>query len=79
MEFFLLGAVGLALVPCIVHSIHEIKQEKKEFNDGFCPKCGNAFKLLFVDSVDGKRIYGCHKCDNSVFVYHKSVDLWRKK
>ena len=83
MEICLAICLVIAIIGIIVAYsatvVKEIKEEKKEFNNGFCPKCGNAFKLLFVDSYDGKRIYGCDKCDNSVFVFHKSVDLWREK
>lgn len=45
------GLVGMFVVRNI---------EKKEWNNGVCPKCGNDFKLIDGDSQGGRM----YRCDN---------------
>ena len=51
--------------------------EKKEYNDGICPKCGGKFKLFDYDSQGG-RGYHCDKCGRFVWVSY-NVDKSRKE
>ena len=50
--------------------------EKKEYNNGICPKCGG--RLIYFDSdSQGGRGYNCDKCNNFVWVSY-NVDKPRK-
>lgn len=48
--------IGIICVPIVGYF-----QEKKEFNNGICPKCGGNLELFDVDSQGGKG-YNCNKC-----------------
>ena len=65
----LIGVVmTLILMPFYV-----IHCEKKDFNNGICPKCGNKLHLFDTDSQGG-RGYCCHKCPYFTWINWKCVD-----
>ena len=45
----------------IVGLFHSIFAEKKDYNNGICPRCGNKLYHFDTDSQGG-RGYCCHKC-----------------
>ena len=47
--------------------------EKKDFNNGFCPKCGNKLYHFDTDSQGG-RGYCCHKCPYFTWISWNCVD-----
>lgn len=50
--------------------------EKKAFNNGICPKCGNRMSLFDEDSQGG-RGYECNECDYGCWVSYNSIDKER--
>lgn len=65
------------LLVMVVGMIVTRNHEKKEYNDGICPKCGGKFKLFDYDSQGG-RGYHCDKCGIFVWVSY-NVDKSRKE
>lgn len=53
--------------------IFGIRCEKKDFNNGFCPKCGNKLYHFDTDSQGG-RGYCCHKCPYFTWISWNCVD-----
>ena len=47
--------------------------EKKEFNNGKCPKCGKQLKLFDMDSQGG-RGYCCYDCRYYAWISYDCVD-----
>ncbi len=47
--------------------------EKKDFNNGKCPKCGKQLKLFDVDSQGG-RGYCCYDCRYYAWISYNCVD-----
>lgn len=41
--------------------------DRKDYNDGFCPKCGHPWRCFDIDSQGG-RGYWCDKCGNVIWV-----------
>ena len=69
MIYFLLGVlVILFLLPLV--AIHD---EKKDFNNGICPRCGHKLHLFDTDSQGG-RGYCCHKCPYFTWISYNCVD-----
>ena len=67
MKFILNSFLIYILIQIIVGVILIRRYEKKEWNNGICPKCGEEWKLFDVDSQGG-RMYRCdnwHYCDVS--------------
>ena len=50
--------------------------EKKAFNNGICPKCGNHMRMFDEDSQGG-RGYECNECDYGCWVSYDSIDKRR--
>lgn len=50
-----------------------IYNEKKEFNNGKCPKCGKPLKLFDIDSHGG-RGYCCNDCRYHTWVNYNCID-----
>ena len=63
-----LVVLGVVCLTCIGISL-----EKKGFNGGNCPICGNRMKLFDHDSQGG-RGYCCHNCNYHTWVSYKTVD-----
>ena len=53
--------------------------EKRDFNNGICPHCGNKLYFFDMDSQGG-RGYKCEKCYYHTWVSYKTVDkdYWEK-
>ena len=66
--FFIGNIIGLAIMTCA--GIHF---EKKEYNNGFCSKCGAELVQYDTDSQGG-RCYKCSKCKYPVWVSYLCVD-----
>ena len=67
MELLLIFIFGIIIILIIIGIVLTRIYEKKEWNNGTCPKCGGEFKLFDVDSQGG-RMYRCdnwHFCDIS--------------
>ncbi len=47
--------------------------EKRYFNDGICPNCGEKLKYLYEDS-QGSRGYHCENCHYRTWVSFNAVD-----
>lgn len=47
--------------------------ERKLWNNGKCPKCGERWKNFDTDSQGG-RGYKCPKCDRTIWMSYNSVD-----
>lgn len=50
-----------------------INEERKDFNNGVCPKCGKQLRCFDMDSQGG-RGYTCDKCDYTTWVSYNRVD-----
>lgn len=50
-----------------------IYSEKKDFNNGKCPKCGKQLKLFDMDSQGG-RGYCCNDCRYYAWISYDCVD-----
>ena len=73
MPFVLILIAGIASVMGVGFFVSEILGEKKEYNDGICPKCGNKLSFFNTDSYGG-RGYRCPDCQYYVWVTHRWVD-----
>lgn len=65
------------LLVIVVGMIVTRNYEKKEYNNGICPKCGGNLRYFDSDS-QGSRGYNCDKCNNFVWVSY-NVDKPRKE
>lgn len=68
------------IIVCIVFiillisvPIWGINEERKDFNNGVCPKCGKQLRCFDMDSQGG-RGYSCDKCDYTTWVSYNRVD-----
>lgn len=52
--------------------------EKKSYNNGKCPCCGNELKLFDTDSQGG-RGYECPKCDYTTWVSYDVDKNYKQK
>lgn len=67
------------LILLISVTIWCINRERKDFNNGVCPKCGKQLRCFDMDSQGG-RGYTCDKCDYTTWVSYNTVDRnYRKK
>lgn len=46
---------------------YAIKSEKKDWNKGFCPKCGGRWRC-YGTTFGGDRGYDCTECDNGIWI-----------
>lgn len=60
-------------IVCICGILYGIKVERKEFNNGICPKCGKRLKHFDTDSQGG-RGYCCYDCHYFTWVSYDCVD-----
>lgn len=67
----------LILLVIVVGMTLTRNHEKKEYNNGICPKCGRNLRYFDSDSQGG-RGYNCDKCNNFVWVSY-NVDKPRKE
>lgn len=61
------------LIFLLIMPFYAIHCEKKDFNNGICPKCGNKLYHFDTDSQGG-RGYCCHKCPYFTWINWKCVD-----
>ena len=61
----IIGIVIMVVLICLV--IYVRYDEKKHYNNGFCPNCGTRLRCFDVDSQGG-RMYKCDACE-----YYTSV------
>lgn len=57
----------------IVVNLQINKIEKKNFNNGICPKCGNPLVLFVSETTNGDRGYECLNCNYVTWVGHYSL------
>lgn len=62
--------IGIITICIVVGFIWAIYQERKDYNNGYCPICGNRLKHFDNDSQGG-RGYVCRNCH-----YHTWVSYW---
>lgn len=71
------GTIALILVLFTIIGFRwAYNDEKKHFNGGVCPQCGEKLKYFETDPEDGSRGYECpnKKCDYSTWVSWSSID-----
>lgn len=61
--WLIIGYIGYATLMTIV----VVQSERKDYNNGFCPKCGHPWRYFDSDSQGG-RGYCCDKCGNVIWV-----------
>lgn len=67
MDLLLWFIFGIIIILIIIGIVSTIIYEKKKWNNGICPICGDKFKLFALDSQGG-RMYRCnnwHYCNIS--------------
>ena len=67
MKFLLNSFLICILIQIIIGVVLIRRYEKKEWNNGICPKCGDKWRLFDIDSQGG-RMYRCnnwHFCNVS--------------
>ncbi len=72
----LIGLVLLALLAFVMDIARN--NEKKEYNDGICTKCGNKLRLFDKDSQGG-RGYRCSKCGRTIWVSYNVDNQERRR
>ena len=55
----ILGILVIVVLICL--GIYAREDEKKRYNNGFCPNCGNSLRCFDMDSQGG-RMYKCDTC-----------------
>lgn len=70
--------ISLAVLLVIALPPIGIYTEKKDFNDGICPRCGDELKHFATDSQGG-RGYCCDTCDYCTWVSWDTVDKEYRK
>jgi len=63
--------------PFLLAQIMMIHDEKKAYNNGYCPRCGKKLRL-YCAGLQGGRGYFCDDCKYSAWVSHKCVDEEQK-
>ena len=63
----------IGVVVLIVICIIGIFSEKKDYNNGICPKCGQKLHHFDNDSQGG-RGYICDKCNYTTWVSYPFID-----
>ena len=61
MEFVPGTVLGILILAVIVGIIWARIKEKKDYNRGYCPRCGEYMRLFDYDS-HGSRGYTCDRC-----------------
>ena len=52
-----------------------IAKEKREYNNGVCPKCNSRLQYIETDMDNEKRLYVCSKCnDYHTWISYDCVD-----
>ena len=72
-EIIICISVVCIMIVLVMRARHN---EKKEYNNGICPKCGGKFELFDYDSQGG-RGYCCDKCGHKTWVSY-NVDKIRR-
>jgi len=71
--------VIILLIGSPIFALHAIKSEKKEFNNGICPRCKSRLVHADTDSQGG-RLYTCPGCNKySTWVSYGCVDKEYRK
>lgn len=73
------GTIVLILILFAVVGLRwAYNDEKKRYNNGICPRCGEKLKYFGTDPEDGSRGYECSnkKCDYSTWVSWSSIDKY---
>lgn len=67
--------VLMTLILCIIGLYLTYKIEKKQYNNGICPKCGRPLYYCrnIIDQQQG-RTYICKNCGYRTYIAYKSVD-----
>lgn len=68
-----LAIIVVAIAIFITLTLFAIHTERRNFNNGICPKCGEKLICFDVDSQGG-RGYKCNKCHYVTWVSYKTVD-----
>lgn len=71
-------AISLVVLWAIALPFIGIYTEKKDFNDGICPRCGNKLMYFAMDSQGG-RGYCCDHCVYHTWVSWDTVDKEYRK
>ena len=79
VKVYLTLIIGLACVLFFgIGAIWCYRNEKRSFNDGFCPKCGRKLEHFDSDSQGGN-CYCCSKCSYYTCVSYHSIERKAKK
>lgn len=70
MIYYICTMITVLVICGILYGIHI---EKREFNNGICPKCGKKLNWFDSDSQGG-RGYCCHDCRYFTWVSYDCVD-----
>ena len=73
MRLLCIIIIIIIIMLLIPGTIWAIKSEKRDFNNGICPRCNNKYRLMDYTS-HGDRLYICDKCNSVIFVSYKCVD-----
>lgn len=65
--------VGIIFIGIICGALVNYLLEKKEFNEGYCPHCGEKLTLFSTDSQGG-RGYVCDNCLYTAWISYPSID-----
>lgn len=74
---FIKVLISIILLGMVMASIG-ITLEKRAYNNGVCPECGEKLELFTFDSQGG-RGYGCVKCPYHTWVSYRCVDRFGKE
>lgn len=69
----ILAVLGIMVIVIFVWAYND---EKKHYNGGVCPQCGEKLKYFETDPEDGSRGYECSnkKCDYTCWVSWEKID-----
>lgn len=74
-----IAVLAILVISWIISFFIIIKHEKKEFNNGICPRCGERLEHTSTDSQGG-RLYSCPKCNKyDVWISYGCVDKEYRK
>ena len=68
MKIILVGILILVLIICFVGIFMQRQNEKRDYNNGICPKCGGKYEHSKALQLSGERDYVCNKCGHSITV-----------
>lgn len=63
----------VVILAIVVVHIQLNKIEKKNFNNGICPKCGEPLVFFATETTNGDRGYECLHCPYVTWVNHFSL------